>query len=74
MAEVKAYISGGHVYCVVHQADRDIAECLRCERLMELDKRSSPPYIVCDVAGGARPLAQDPHFVEWWYSHHRPAR
>ncbi len=74
MADVRAYIAGGHVYCHPYREDRDVADCLRCEQLMELNARSSPPYIVCDAEPAARPLSEDPNFVEWWHQHHRHLR
>ena len=73
MPEVRAFVAGGHVYCHARRADRDVSDCLDCERLLHVDEKSSPPYIVCDV-DEADASAQDPLFVEWWYRHHRRAR
>jgi hypothetical protein len=75
MNERRAYIAGGHVYCRERLRDTDVVLCLDCPRLSEMNKGSSPPYIVCDLshpAGGK--LHEDPGFAEWWYAHHRRGR
>jgi hypothetical protein len=74
MPDVKAFISGGHVYCQLRHEDRDVTLCFGCERLKELDKRTSPPYIVCDLLEVPEIAANDPQFIEWWYQHHRRGR
>jgi hypothetical protein len=74
MNEVRAYVSGGHVYCRLDHEDRDIDQCFGCSRLKRVDEKSSPPYIVCDVKGVAETAVGDPLFVEWWYQHHRRSR
>jgi hypothetical protein len=74
MAERKVYVSGGHVYCQVAHADRDIEECFGCRRLKQLNDRASPPYVLCDTASLPGDAITDPEFMQWWYQHHRRAR
>ena len=74
MAEQKAFISGGHVYCRVAHEDRDIEQCMGCVRLKRVVDVTSPPHIVCDAATPGDPVVGDPLFVEWWHQHHRRAR
>ncbi len=71
MALRKAFVSGGHVYCQPRREDRDVAMCFGCRRLREVNDRSSPPFIQCDVTDMPQADANDPRFVEWWYAHHR---
>jgi len=71
MAERKAFVSGGHVYCQLRKEDRDVVECFGCIRLREVNDRSSPPFILCDATDLPERGANDPQFVEWWYTHHR---
>ena len=75
MNERRAYVAGGHVYCREKQRDQDVILCLDCARLIELNKGSSPPYIVCELShqvGGI--FSDDPGYREWWHRHHRPGR
>ncbi len=70
----RAYLSGGHVYCPLRHADVDIVEWFGCDRLEELNRRSSPPYIVCDASKRAELGHVDPLHLSWRYQHHRRAR
>ncbi len=74
MAEVRAYVAGGHVYCPLARLDRDVSDCLACERFRQIDEKHSPPYLVCDLEEIPQDAGTDPLFVEWWYQHHRRAR
>jgi hypothetical protein len=74
VAEEKAYIAGGHVYCRVAHEDRDVEQCMRCLRLKEIVDRVSPPYVVCEGKAAGDTDTEDPRFIEWWHQHHRPAR
>ncbi len=74
MAEVRAYVSGGHVFCQVDRMDRDVEHCITCQRLKQVNDKSSPPYIVCDVKDVRSPASGEPLFAEWWFEHHRPRR
>lgn len=74
MAEVKALVAGGHVFCHAMRSDRDVVECVGCARLKKVSEQSSPPYIVCDVTGLSIDETEDPLFVQWWHEHHRPRR
>jgi hypothetical protein len=72
MNERRAYVAGGHVYCREKRRDTDVIQCLNCPRLIEMNKGSSPPYIVCELShhvGGI--FSDDPGFREWWHAHHR---
>ena len=66
----RVYLAGGHVYCARRRDDCDVSQCLGCESLKELNKQSSPPYVVCDAVRGTA----DPFFVSWWHQHHRRSR
>jgi len=66
----RVYLAGGHVYCGRRRDDCDIAQCLGCASLKELDQNSSPPFVVCDAAQGTA----DPFYISWWYQHHRRSR
>ena len=75
MNERRAYIAGGHVYCREKQRDEDVMNCLDCPRLADVNERTSPPYIVCELShqvGGI--FNEDPGFNQWWYRHHRRGR
>lgn len=72
MNQRRAYVAGGHVYCREKLRDQEVLLCLDCPRLVEMNKRSSPPYIVCELShqvGGT--FSDDPGFREWWHRHHR---
>ncbi len=62
------------MYCPVARVDRDVSDCLACERLRQVHEQHSPPYLVCDLDEIPEEAATDPLFVEWWYQHHRRAR
>ena len=72
--KARAYISGGHVYCRVQQADMDIERCFSCTRLGVLADEASPPFIVCDTSGIALDASDERAFAEWRYVHHRGTR
>ena len=74
MAEGKAYIAGGHVYCRVQRRDMDIEKCFSCTRLGILADEASPPYITCDVKGVVEDGDAARMFAEWRYMHHRSPR
>lgn len=71
MAEVKAYLSGGHVYCRVAREDREVERCLGCDRLKQVADGTSPPYILCDATTVEDPAIGDQLFMEWRHEHHR---
>jgi len=71
---VKAYVSGGHVFCRIRREDVDVGTCFGCDRLRKVDEKSSPPYLVCELKSVPMEVAEDPLFVEWWFQHHRRAR
>jgi hypothetical protein len=74
VSEVKASISGGHVYCHVQRKDMDIEKCFTCSRLRTLADEASPPFIICDT-GGVLPSGDDERaYAQWRYQHHRTAR
>ncbi len=66
----RAYLAGGHVYCRVRREDMDIADCRGCERLVEIQLKSSPPYLVCDLSGH-RIDDDEAIYASWRYRHHR---
>jgi hypothetical protein len=72
--DVIAYVSGGHVFCQVDRVDRDVQFCVGCQRLKQVNEKSSPPYIVCDLKDVSQSASVDPQFVVWWFEHHRPRR
>ncbi len=73
MGETQSPVIGGHVYCRRRHGDADVSECVTCEYLRELHDRTSPPFVVCEV--DALDMQEpDPHFIEWWYQHHRRGR
>jgi hypothetical protein len=74
VAEVKAYLSGGHVYCRVAREDRDLERCLGCDRFRQVADTSSPPYILCETPTVGDSAVGDPRFMEWRHEHHRLGR
>ncbi|HEY6957542.1 MAG TPA: hypothetical protein VI814_01825 [Candidatus Limnocylindria bacterium] len=73
MGEMQTPVIGGHVYCRARHADTDVSVCVTCERMHELRDRTSPPYVVCQI-DDLEMAEPDPHFVAWWYEHHRRGR
>jgi hypothetical protein len=69
----RAYLAGGHVYCRARREDVDIDQCVRCDRLIQVQMDSSPPYLVCDASSHGVP-DDDAAYAAWWHRHHRRAR
>ncbi len=72
--KARAYIAGGHVYCRVARADKDIEQCFSCARLKVLADEASPPFIVCDTGGVAPDGMDEAAYSQWRREHHRPER
>ncbi len=72
--KARAFIGGGHVYCRVARADKDIEQCFSCTRLRVLADEASPPFIVCDTSGVAPDGVDEATYASWRRGHHGPER